>query len=89
VTWIFQPNPSNPTAWNATPTIGDWPDQPSADFDLMVRDPNDVVVAQSTSFDNTYEVIDFRPLTTGSHTLTIKARRCDAATPVAWALWRR
>ncbi len=51
--------------------------RPSADFELSVKRPNGTQVALSTSHDNTYELVDFIPDTTGFHKIEVKKVRCE------------
>jgi hypothetical protein len=60
----------------------------NADLDLSVLDPNGVSVASAASFQNSAEVVDFKPAITGTYTIRVHNFRFDAGTNtflgVAW-----
>jgi hypothetical protein len=73
-------------AWNSDPGGSEWPSQPGADLDLIVIGPKGTSVAVSTSFDNSYEIVDFIVGSDGTHLLRVSRTRCDASPQgVAWA----
>jgi len=76
-------------AWDNEINYIDYANRPSADLDLLVLDPAGSVVASSASWDNTYEIIDFTPTTTGTYKLRVIKFRCDMSPRwLGWA-WRR
>lgn len=75
--------------WATDPTYVSYAYQPCADLDLQVLSPNNIVVASSTSWDNTYEIIDFKPAETGNYKLRVIKRRCSQSPKyLAWA-WNK
>jgi hypothetical protein len=60
----------------------------NADLDLSVLNPSGTTVASSASFQNSAEVVDFRPTVTGTYTIRVHNFRFDAGTTtflgVAW-----
>lgn len=75
--------------WNQNPSYSNYSSKPSADLDFEVVNSAGTAVAGSYSYDNTYEIVDFVPSTSGTYTLRAKKFRCDL-TPsyVGWA-WRQ
>jgi hypothetical protein len=74
-------------AWSTNTNYDDYFDRPSADLDLVVRDPDNNVVATSASFDNTYEIVDFKPTKTGEYRIQVIKTRCNKKprhVAVAW-----
>jgi hypothetical protein len=76
-------------AWDSDPSGDPYSsDVLDADLDLLVTGPNAVSVGSSTSYDNSYEVVDFTAATTGTHTLHVSEFRFDGATePLGIAWW--
>jgi Bacterial pre-peptidase C-terminal domain len=62
----------------------------NADLDLYLVNPSGVVVATSSSFQNSAEVIDYKTTTSGTYTIRVNKFRFDAGTNtylgVAWNL---
>ena len=76
-------------AWGTDPNYIDYQDQPNADLDLQITAPDGSVVDASASFDNNYEIVDFRPSVSGLHSLHIQKLRCDLSPRrlgVAWLI---
>lgn len=75
--------------WDNNPAYASYASRPSADLDVQVVNSAGSVVAASSSFDNTYELVDFTPRTSGSYKLRVNKQRCDY-TPrwLGWA-WRK
>jgi hypothetical protein len=75
--------------WDNNPDYSDYANRPSADLDFQIVDSSDLVVASSSSYDNTYELVDFTPSSSGTYKLRVKKFRCDL-TPkwLGWA-WRQ
>ena len=72
-------------AWSTDPGDPTWPEQPSADIDLVVRDSGGRTVASSLSFDNSYEVVEFDNLSADTFTVEARRFRCDRDTWLGWA----
>jgi hypothetical protein len=64
-------------SFDTDPNYVSYGTQPSADLDLIIRDPSGVVVATSASFDNTYEIAGFITSVTGNYTIEVAKFRCD------------
>lgn len=60
--------------WDQNPNYPAYASQPSADLDLEVIDPSGSVVAFSSSWDNTYEIVDFTASTSGNYKLRVVKR---------------
>ena len=75
-------------AWDNDTTWADYATRPAADLDLQVVGPNGNVVSSSLSWDNTYEVAEFTPAVSGTHTLRVVNYRCDRDTWLGWS-WRQ
>lgn len=74
------------TAWDNDPAYASYASKPSADLDLSVISPSGAVVTSSTSWDNTYEIVDFTPTVTGSYKIRVNKVSC-ALSPrfLGWA----
>jgi subtilisin family serine protease len=73
--------------WDQDPDSPYYEDYPSADLDLYIRNPSNGHVTASASFDNTYEIVEFTPSVTGTHTIRVLNARCESrpeALAVAW-----
>jgi hypothetical protein len=57
----------------------------NADFDLSVLDPSGNIVAGSSSFQNSTEVVDFTPSVSGTYTIRAHVFRFDAGTSTFFA----
>ena len=76
-------------AWDTDPSYGSYAAQPGADLDLQVINSSGTVVASSSSFDNTYEIVDFTPSSSGAYKLRVVRYRCDFSPRwLGWA-WRK
>jgi subtilisin family serine protease len=76
-------------AWDNDPAYSYYASRPGADLDLHVLNPSGTIVSSSSSWDNTYEIVDFTPTVTGNYTLRIMRYRCDYSPRwLGWA-WRR
>jgi hypothetical protein len=77
-------------AWDTNTAYSNYASEPSADIDLWIYDPNGNVVTYSASYDNTYEIVQFRPSVTGTYKIYIRKLTCDM-TPkyLAWAYYSR
>ena len=75
--------------WDTPTSYSQYASRPSADLDLRVVNASGSTVASSSSFDNTYEIVDFTPSATGTYTLRVIRYRCDASPAyLGWA-WKR
>jgi hypothetical protein len=74
--------------WDQNPGYGSYATQPSADLDLQVLNPSGASVSVSSSWDNTYEIVDFTPSVSGSHTLRVNKYRCDLTPRWLGFAWR-
>jgi len=75
--------------WDSNPNYASYETRPGADLDLRVLAPGGAIADQAGSYDNTYEIVEFTPTTTGNYTLQISIFDCFY-TPsfVGWA-WTR
>lgn len=58
--------------------------QPDIDLDLHLVDPNNIVVATSSSYDSCWEVITHEPTTSGTYTIEVEKWRWDASETDRW-----
>ncbi|MEW6519837.1 MAG: S8 family serine peptidase [Thermodesulfobacteriota bacterium] len=74
--------------WDQNTAYASYGSQPSADLDLQIY-RGTTLIAGSSSWDNTYEIAEFTPSTTGIYTLKINRFRCSL-TPkwLGWAWYR-
>ena len=73
--------------WAQHPGSPSYASQPSADLDLVVRAPNGSLVAGSYSLDNTYEIVDFVPGSSGDYRLRVRRERCESDFPPGYLGW--
>lgn len=71
--------------WNTHDGYSDYENRPSADLDLIIRDPDGNSVAGSFSWDNAYEIAEFVPAVSGEYTLEINQWRCNRSP--RWLGW--
>jgi len=66
-------------AWGEDSDDPGWPGLPNADIDLFVKDAAGATVpgGSSTSWDNSYEIVDFYPATSGTFTAHAVTLRCS------------
>jgi subtilisin family serine protease len=64
-------------AWDNDPAYTSYSTQPCADLDLQIVNSAGAVVASSSSWDNTYEIVDFTVPATGTYTLRVHKYRCS------------
>ena len=76
-------------AWNTDTNYTYYQSQPSADYDLTVTGPTGSVVAQSGSYDNTYEIVEFKPTVTGTYRINVLKDRCDVSPRTLAYAWFR
>lgn len=75
--------------WDNDPAYVNYATRPSADLDLRILSPGGATVASSASWDNTYEIVEFTPTTTGFHRIRVNKFRCDRSPQwLGWA-WRQ
>ena len=73
-------------SWPTDPSYGSYTTQPSADLDLVIKDPSGALIASSASWDNTYEIVEFTPAVGGNYTVQVNKYRCDVSPRrVGWA----
>jgi hypothetical protein len=76
-------------AWDNDPNYSGYAQRPGADLDLVVLNSAGSVVASSSSFDNTYEIVEFWPSASGNYTLRVNRYRCDYSPRyLGWAWFR-
>jgi hypothetical protein len=76
-------------AWNNDPRYSSYASQPGADLNLRIRNPAGTIVASSSSWDNTYEIVDFTPASSGTYTMQVVKARCDYNPAyIGWAWYR-
>lgn len=64
-------------SYDTDPSYASYNTLPSADLDLIIKDPSGAYVAASASYDNTYEIVEFFPAATGTFTIEVSKFRCD------------
>lgn len=69
IVWDSHPNSNHP------PTI----DPLQSDLDMYIRDPNGNTIAFSTSYDNSYEIVEFVSQVTGTYTARIHKYRFEGS----------
>jgi hypothetical protein len=72
-------------SWDTDPSYANYGNEPSADIDLEVVDPQGRVVASSRSFDGTNEIVEFDTPLAGTFTVRAVKFRCDLSTWLGWA----
>jgi subtilisin family serine protease len=63
-------------SWDTNPGYLSYGRQPSADLDLRILNPAGGTVATSASWDNTSEIVEFTPATSGVYRLRVYRYRC-------------
>jgi hypothetical protein len=71
--------------WDTDPNYDAYGVRPSADLDLRILNAAGVVVAVSSSYDNTYEIVDFAPSAAGAYRLQVTRFRCNVSP--RWLGW--
>ena len=75
-------------AWNSNPTSDYSSDPLEADLDLRVYDGDGNFVSSSTSFDNSFEIVEFEVPQTGNYQFRISEFRFDGSAEfVGFAFW--
>ena len=72
-------------SWDTDPSYSNYANEPSADIDLEVVDPQGRVVAASRSFDGTNEIVEFDSPLAGTFTVRAVKFRCNLSTWLGWA----
>jgi hypothetical protein len=54
--------------------------EPTTDLDLAIKDPNGGTVTSSTSYDNSYEIVEFTAAVSGTYTANISNFRPSSGT---------
>jgi hypothetical protein len=65
-------------AWSHKMPLGDTSTEPTTDLDLTVLRPGGASVGASTSFDNSFEIVEFTAPVTGTYTARISNLRPSA-----------
>jgi hypothetical protein len=74
--------------WHQNPSYASYASQPGADLDLEILDSSGYnVVASSTSYDNTYEIVRFFAATSGTYTARVTKYRCDSTPKYIGLVW--
>jgi hypothetical protein len=73
--------------WDQDPDYASYVDKPSADLDLQIRDASDNLVTTSNSWDNTYEIAQFTPPSSGTYTARVINFRCDSRPEALGFAW--
>ncbi|MBN2559954.1 MAG: S8 family peptidase [Phycisphaerae bacterium] len=63
--------------WDTNTDYSSYADRPSADLDLQIISTSGDVVASSSGWDNTYEIVDFTPSSSGPYKLRVNRYRCS------------
>lgn len=71
-------------AWPTNDDFADYVNRPDTDLDLRIYAPNGSWLASSASNDNTYEIVEFTPTTSGVYTLRVNKFRCDTGAEQRW-----
>ncbi len=76
-------------AWDNDPAYASYASKPCADLDLRVLNSANATVASSSSWDNTYEVVEFTPTVSGVYKLRVHKYRCDLSPRyLGWAWYQ-
>lgn len=73
--------------WHQDSSYADYTLRASADLDLAMYDPSNAWVVDSSSFDNTYEIVDFVPSTTGQYRAYVDSPRCTKSPKYIGLAW--
>lgn len=73
--------------WNTNTNYNAYAARPSADLDLQIIAPNGSVVASSSSWDNTFEIVDFTPSAAGNYRVRVRKFRCDLTPSYVGYAW--
>ncbi len=65
--------------WDTNPNYSLYTSRPGADLDLWARTPGGGYAAFSTSWDNTYEIVDFTASASGTYTFQAYKYRCNSS----------
>ncbi|CAG1007396.1 MAG: S8 family serine peptidase [Candidatus Methanoperedens sp.] len=76
-------------AWDNDPSYVSYASQPGADLDLSIYDPSGALVVGSSSYDNTYEIVEFTPAFTGTYTVKVNKFRCSYNPQYLGFAWRK
>ena len=71
--------------WDTDPNYSQYTSRPGADLDLWARTPGGGYAAWSSSWDNTYEIVDFTASTSGTYTFQVHKYRCSYSP--SWLGW--
>jgi len=72
--------------WDQNTNYASYASKPSADLDLQIYNSSNVLVASSYSWDNTFEIVEFTPASSGKYRIHVDITRCSL-TPqyLSWA----
>jgi hypothetical protein len=73
-------------AWSTNDDYVNYTTRPDADLDLHILGPNGEWITGSFRYDNTAEIVDFTPPTSGTYTVRVSKFRCDH-TNQRWLGW--
>ncbi len=76
-------------AWDNDPAFSSYASQPGADLDLQIVNPSGSAVTGSYSYDNTYEIVQFTPITTGTYRIRVTRPRCDYSPKYLGVAWKQ
>lgn len=72
--------------WDQNTKYASYSSKPSADLDLQIYSPSNVLVASSYSWDNTFEIAEFTPTTSGKYRIHVDFTRCSLSPQyLGWA----
>ncbi len=76
-------------AWDTDDSYSSYSTKPGADLDLKILNSSGTVVASSSSYDNTYEIVEYTPSSSGTYTIQVYKYRCDYNPQwLGWAWYR-
>lgn len=73
--------------WHQDPTYVNYSSQPGADLDIEIRNSSNSPVTYSSSYDNTYEIVDFVPFSSGTYSVRVYSARCDKSPKYLGIAW--
>jgi hypothetical protein len=76
--------------WATDPSSPNYSDRPTADLDLLILNSANQIIDKSTSWDNTYEIVDFVVPADGTYKIRVVRNHCEVNYPpnyLAWAWW--
>jgi hypothetical protein len=64
-------------AWDNDPNYAAYTSRPGADLELWIVNASGALVVSSASWENTYEIVDFTPSSSGYYKIRVYKYRCD------------